>query len=146
MAEEMALTAGQVRDLSTQMKTLAERTKAFDKNVDELTASLRVLDGVQKDLLKRSSNLEKAANRADKAVEQAKKSYEAFRTQTGQGALDAAVQEQERLHRELEVLLTILEPEGAAKPRQTVADTRKGFSEGKAISQQKSVSATASCS
>ena len=102
MAEEMALTAGQVRDLSTQMKTLAERTKAFDKNVDELTASLRVLDGVQKDLLKRSSNLEKAANRADKAVEQAKKSYEAFRTQTGQGALDATVQEQERLRQALQ--------------------------------------------
>ena len=80
-------------------------------------------------------------------------------SQAAQGALEQAlrqgvavgeittlgqfVQEQERLHRELEVLLTILEPEGAAKPRQTVADTRKGFSEGKAISQQKSVSATA---
>ncbi len=101
MAGEIVLTADQIQKLSGRMKTLAEWTKAFNKDTDKLTISLRALNEAPKNMLKQSSNLEKAITRADKAAEKAQKSYKALRTETGRGAMDEAVQEQERLRQAL---------------------------------------------
>lgn len=101
MAEEVGIVMTLYDRVSPTLKSIAGSSRAFDKSLDELEASLKAYDKAQTELVGRSANLKKAIAETDVKVREAQKSYRKLKDETSKGALDDAIDEQARLRREL---------------------------------------------
>ena len=102
MAEEVGIVMSLYDRVSPTLKAIAGNTKAFDKNLDELEQSLKNYDKAQDTMTKRSSELKKELEKVNQSVIDARKAYKTLKDETSKGALDAAIDEQTRLRRELD--------------------------------------------
>lgn len=87
--------------LSSALKTIAGNVKAFDKDVDELNAAFRGLTEAQEGLIAKQTGLKKALETSAVKVADARKEYRKLKDETSKGALDAAIEEQTLLQKEL---------------------------------------------
>lgn len=101
MAEEVGIVMTLYDRVSPTLKSIAGSSRAFDKSLDELEASLKAYDKAQTELVGHSANLKKAIAETDVKVREAQKSYRKLKDETSKGALDDAIDEQARLRREL---------------------------------------------
>ena len=101
MAEEVGIVMTLYDRVSPTLKSIAGSSRAFDKSLDELEASLKAYDKAQTELVGHSANLKKAIAETDVKVRAAQKSYRKLKDETSKGALDDAIDEQARLRREL---------------------------------------------
>ena len=99
MAEEVGIVMTLYDRVSPTLKSIAGSSRAFDKSLDELEASLKAYDKTE--LVGHSANLKKAIAETDVKVREAQKSYRKLKDETSKGALDDAIDEQARLRREL---------------------------------------------
>lgn len=101
MAEEVGIVMSLYDRVSPTLKAIAGNSKAFDKSLDELEASLKAYDKAQESLVKRSANLKKSLAEADQEVKNAQKSYKKLNDEASKKALDEAIDRQAELRREL---------------------------------------------
>lgn len=101
MAEEVGIVMSLYDRVSPTLKAIAGNSKAFDKSLDELEASLKAYDKAQESLVKRSANLKKSLVEADQEVKNAQKSYKKLNDEVSKKALDEAIDRQAELRREL---------------------------------------------
>ena len=101
MAEEVGIVMSLYDRVSPTLKAIAGNSKAFDRSLDELEASLKAYDKAQEDMVKRSANLKKALAETDQQVKNAQKSYKKFHDEASKNALDQAIDRQTELRREL---------------------------------------------
>lgn len=101
MAEEVGIVMSLYDRVSPTLKSIAGNSKAFDKTLDELEASLKAYDKAQETMVKRSADLKKALAEADQEVKNAQKSYKKFNDEASKNALDQAIDRQTELRREL---------------------------------------------
>lgn len=101
MAEEVGIVMTLYDRVSPTLKSITGNSKAFDKSLDELEASLKAYDKAQGELVDRAAGLKKALAETDVKVKDAQKSYRKLKDETSKGALDEAIDEQARLRREL---------------------------------------------
>lgn len=101
MAEEVGIVMSLYDRVSPTLKSIAGNSKAFDKTLDELEASLKAYDKAQETMVKRSADLKKALAEADQEVRNAQKSYKKFNDEASKNALDQAIDRQTELRREL---------------------------------------------
>ena len=101
MAEEVGIVMTLYDRVSPTLKSIAGSSRAFDKSLDELEASLKAYDKAQTELVGHSADLKKAIAETDVKVREAQKSYRKLKDETSKGALDDAIDEQARLRREL---------------------------------------------
>lgn len=87
--------------VSSALKTISGNAKAFDKTIDELEAGFRGLTEAQNGLVAKQTELKKALAESNVKVEAAKNSYKRLKDEVSKGAMDAAIEEQTRLQREL---------------------------------------------
>ena len=114
MAEEVGIVMTLYDRVSPTLKSIAGSSRAFDKSLDELEASLKAYDKAQTELVGRSANLKKAIAETDVKVREAQKSYRKLKDETSKGALDDAIDEQARLRRELSDTETAIKENSAA--------------------------------
>ena len=96
MAEEVGIVMTLYDRVSPTLKSIAGSSRAFDKSLDELEASLKAYDKAQTELVGHSANLKKAIAETDVKVREAQKSYRKLKDETSKGALDDAIDEQAR--------------------------------------------------
>lgn len=101
MAEEVGIVMTLYDRVSPTLKSITGNSKAFDKSLDELEASLKAYDKAQGELVDRAAGLKKALAETDVKVKDAQKSYRKLKDEASKGALDEAIDEQARLRREL---------------------------------------------
>lgn len=101
MAEEVGIVMSLYDRVSPTLKSIAGNSKAFDKTLDELEASLKAYDKAQETMVKRSADLKKALAEADQEVKNAQKSYKKFNDEASKNALDQAIDRQTELRRKL---------------------------------------------
>ena len=101
MAEEIGIVMSLYDRVSPTLKSIAGNTSAFDKALDELEANLKAYDKAQDSMVRHSTDLRKALAETDQKVKDAQKSYRKLKDEASKGALDAAIDEQERLKQEL---------------------------------------------
>ena len=101
MSEEVGIVMSLYDKVSPTLKAISGNTKAFDKSLDELEQSLKAYEKAQDSMVKQSADLKKAMAEADQKVKDARKSYRQLKDETSKGALDAAIDEQERLRQRL---------------------------------------------
>ena len=101
MAEEVGIVMTLYDRVSPTLKSITGNSKAFDKSLDELEASLKAYDKAQGELVDRAADLKKALAETDVKVKDAQKSYRKLKDEASKGALDEAIDEQARLRREL---------------------------------------------
>lgn len=101
MAEEIGITVTLHDKVSPTIKTIAKNMKAFDKDMDDLTAGVKSWDKAQEELVKHSAKLTMELKEADERVKEAQKSYRKLKDETSRGALKDAINEQARLKNEL---------------------------------------------
>ncbi len=87
--------------LSSALKTIAGNVKAFDKDLDELDATFKGLTAAQEGLIDKQTGLKKALEASNVKVIDARKEYKKLKDETSKGALDAAIEEQALLQKEL---------------------------------------------
>ncbi|MFR5862424.1 MAG: hypothetical protein ACLUES_12550 [Flavonifractor plautii] len=114
MAEEVGIVMTLYDRVSPTLKSIAGSSRAFDKSLDELEASLKAYDKAQTELVGHSANLKKAIAETDVKVREAQKSYRKLKDETSKGALDDAIDEQARLRRELSDTETAIKENSAA--------------------------------
>lgn len=102
MAEEVGIVMTLYDRVSPTLKDLSQNTKAFDKNLDDLEQSLKAFDKNQQGLVSRSAELKKALEGANQRVMDARKEYRKLKDETSKGALDEAIEEQQRLKQALD--------------------------------------------
>ena len=101
MSEEVGIVMSLYDKVSPTLKAISGNTKAFDKSLDDLEQSLKAYEKAQESMVKQSADLKKAMAEADQKVKDAQKSYRKLKDETSKGALDAAIDEQERLRQRL---------------------------------------------
>ena len=101
LAEEVGIVMSLYDKVSPTLKAISGNTKAFDKSLDDLEQSLKAYEKAQESMVKQSADLKKAMAEADQKVKDAQKSYRKLKDETSKGALDAAIDEQERLRQRL---------------------------------------------
>lgn len=101
MAEEVGIVMSLYDRVSPTLKAIAGNTAAFDKNLDDLESSLKEYDKAQDALSKNAASLRKALEASNQKVADARKEYRKLKDDTSKGTLDAAIDEQARLKREL---------------------------------------------
>lgn len=101
MAEEVGIVMSLYDRVSPTLKAIAGNTAAFDKNLDDLESSLKEYDKAQDTLSENAASLRKALEASNQKVADARKEYRKLKDDTSKGALDAAIDEQARLKREL---------------------------------------------
>ena len=101
MSEEVGIVMSLYDKVSPTLKAISGNTKAFDKSLDDLEQSLKAYEKAQESMVKQSADLKKAMAEADQKVKDAQKSYRKLKDEASKGALDAAIDEQERLKQEL---------------------------------------------
>lgn len=101
MAEEVGIVMTLYDRVSPTLKNITGNSRAFDKSLDELEASLKAYDKAQGELVDRAAGLKKALAETDVKVKDAQKSYRKLKDEASKGALDEAIDEQARLRREL---------------------------------------------
>ena len=101
MEEEIGIVMSLYDRVSPTLKSIAGNTSAFDKTLDELEANLKAYDKAQDSMVRHSTDLRKALAETDQKVKDAQKSYRKLKDEASKGALDAAIDEQERLKQEL---------------------------------------------
>ena len=109
MAEEVGIVMKLYDQVSPSLKSIAGNTKAFDKDMDELEASLKAYDRVQTSLTDRMAELRKELSESSIKVKEAEKAYKKFKDETSKGALDAAIDEQEQLRRQMEETKAVID-------------------------------------
>ena len=114
MAEEVGIVMTLYDRVSPTLKSIAGSSRAFDKSLDELEASLKAYDKAQTELVGHSADLKKAIAETDVKVREAQKSYRKLKDETSKGALDDAIDEQARLRRELSDTETAIKENSAA--------------------------------
>ena len=102
MAEEVGIVMSLYDRVSPTLKSIAGSSKAFDKTLDDLEASLKSYGQAQDALVSKSASLKKAMAESNLKVQEAQKSYKKLKDETSKGALDAAIDEQTRLRQELQ--------------------------------------------
>lgn len=101
MAEEVGIVMSLYDRVSPTLKAIAGNAAAFDKNLDDLEASLKEYDKAQGTLSENAATLRKALEESNQKVVNARKEYRKLKDDTSKGALDAAIEKQARLQREL---------------------------------------------
>ena len=102
MSEEVGIVMKLYDQVSPSLKSIAGNTKAFDKNMDDLEESLKAYDKAQTTLTERMAGLKKEMAESSVKIKEAQKSYRKLKDETSKGALDAAIDEQTRLKREMD--------------------------------------------
>lgn len=82
MAEEVGIVMTLYDRVSPTLKSIAGSSRAFDKSLDELEASLKAYDKAQTELVGHSANLKKAIAETDVKVREAQKSYRKLKDET----------------------------------------------------------------
>lgn len=101
MAEEVGIVMSLYDKVSPTLKAIAGNSRAFDKTLDDLEASLKAYEASQSKLVTRSAELKKAMAESNLKVQEARQSYRKLKDETSKGALDQAIEEQARLRQEL---------------------------------------------
>ena len=101
MAEEVGIVMSLYDRVSPTLKAISGNSKAFDKTLDELEASLKAYDKAQDTMTKRAAGLKKALAETDQQVKDAQKSYKKFHDEASKNTLDEAIDRQTQLRREL---------------------------------------------
>lgn len=114
MAEEVGIVMKLYDEVSPSLKSITGNSKAFDKTMDELEESLKAYDKAQTTLTERMSNLKKAMAENNVQVKEAQKSYRKLKDEASKGALDAAIEEQVRLKREMNETRAAIDSNAAA--------------------------------
>lgn len=127
MAEEVGIVMTLYDRVSPTLKSIAGSSRAFDKSLDELEASLKAYDKAQTELVGHSANLKKAIAETDVKVREAQKSYRKLKDETSKGALDDAIDEQARLRRELSDTEAAIKENSCGLTRPLQAGTERGF-------------------
>ena len=114
MAEEVGIVMKLYDEVSPSLKSITGNSKAFDKTMDELEESLKAYDKAQTTLTERMSNLKKAMAENNVQVKETQKSYRKLKDEASKGALDAAIEEQVRLKREMNETRAAIDSNAAA--------------------------------
>lgn len=114
MAEEVGIVMKLYDEVSSPLKTIAGNSKAFDKTMDELEASLKAYDQAQTALSEKMSSLKKAMEESAVKVKDARQEYRKLKDETSKGALDAAIEEQSRLRREMSETQAVINANASA--------------------------------
>ena len=114
MADEVGIVMKLYDEVSPSLKSITGNSKAFDKTMDELEASMKAYDKAQTTLTNRMSDLKKAMAENNVQVKEAQKSYRKLKDETSKGALDAAIDEQVRLKREMDETRAAIDSNAAA--------------------------------
>lgn len=101
MATEVGIVMSLYDKVSPTLKSIAGNTKAFDKSLDDLEASLRTYDKAQEELVTKSSSLKKAMEESKMKVADARKEWKRLKDEASKGAFDAAIEEQEKIKQAL---------------------------------------------
>ena len=101
MAEEVGIVMSLYDRVSPTLKAIAGNSAVFDKNLDDLEASLKAYDKAQDAMVKKSADLKKALAEADQQVKTAQKSYRKLNDEASKRDLDKAIDRQAELRREL---------------------------------------------
>ena len=101
MAEEVGIVMSLYDRVSPTLKAIAGNSRAFDKTLDELEASLKAYDKAQETMTKRAADLKKALAETDQQVKDAQKSYKKLHDEASKNALDTAIDRQTELKRKL---------------------------------------------
>ena len=101
MAEEVGIVMSLYDRVSPTLKAIAGNSRAFDKTLDELEASLKAYDKAQETMTKRAADLKKALAETDQQVKDAQKSYKKLHDEASKNALDTAIDRQTELRRKL---------------------------------------------
>lgn len=114
MAEEVGIVMKLYDEVSSPLKTIAGNSKAFDKTMDELEASLKAYDQAQTALSEKMSSLKKAMEESAVKVKDARQEYRKLKDETSKGALDDAIEEQSRLRREMSETQAVINANASA--------------------------------
>lgn len=114
MATEVGIVMSLYDKVSPTLKSIAGNTKAFDKTMDDLAASLDAYDKSQSVLVTKSASLKKAMVESNQKVSDATKEWKKLKTETSKGMMDAAIQEQEKIRRELKETTAAIKTNDAA--------------------------------
>lgn len=109
MAEEIGIVMSLYDKVSPTLKAIAGNSRAFDKSLEELAASLKTWEQAQNSLVTRSSALRTALAATDEKVKAARTSFRKLKDETSKGALAEAIAEQGKLTQ------TLTETEAAIK-------------------------------
>ena len=114
MPEEVGIVMKLYDQVSPSLKSIAGNTKAFDKDMDDLEASLKAYDKAQTVLTDRLASLKKEMAENSLKVKEAQKAYKSLKDETSKGALDDAIEEQVRLRREMAETTAVINSNAAA--------------------------------
>lgn len=97
MAEEIGIVMSLYDKVSPTLKSIAGNSAVFDKSLEDLEKSLKAYDEAQNTLVSRAADLKKAMAENTVKVREAQKEYRKLKDETSKGALDDAIEEQEKL-------------------------------------------------
>lgn len=128
MAEKISIVMSLQDQMSPTLKALAGNAKAFDKTLEELEKATQAYGRSQEQMVKQSAALKKGLEEANVKVAQARKEYRRLKDEASKGALDAAIEEQQRLKWELDETTTAMKA-NARGYRDLTANARKAAQE-----------------
>ena len=85
MPEEVGIVMKLYDQVSPSLKSIAGNTKAFDKDMDDLEASLKAYDKAQTVLTDRLASLKKEMAENSLKVKEAQKAYKSLKDETSKG-------------------------------------------------------------
>lgn len=102
MAENISVVVSLLDQMSPTLKALAGNAKAFDKTLQELEGAGREYEKTQERMVNRSTALKQGLEQANVKVAQAREEYKKLKDEASKGALDEAIEEQQKLKAELD--------------------------------------------
>ena len=91
-----------IKDGSSQvLKQIADKTRALDKDTQELQQTTLALEKANKNLLKRQGELNSQLKSSGKAVNEAQKAFDRYGDELSKARLDSAIEEHAKLKSEL---------------------------------------------
>lgn len=114
MAEEVGIVIKLYDQVSPSLKSIAGNTKAFDKDMDELEASIRAYDKAQTALTDSLAELRKKLEASNSEVRDAKKAYRELNDEASKKALDEAIEKQADLQRQMAETKSVIDANTAA--------------------------------
>lgn len=109
MAEDVSIVMTLKDRVSEVLTSMTGKSKAFDKSLDDLERGLKQFESAQGQLTRKSTQLKQALEEANRQVTSARQEYKKLGDEASKGALDKAIEDQERLKQQLK------ETEGAIK-------------------------------
>lgn len=127
--ESLSVYLTAVDGMSSVMTSIADKTKALDKESQELQQTFVALQKANKDLIARKTELQSELKRVNEEVKEARKSFKKLDDEASSDALNKAIEKQQKLHNEIAGTTKALQ-ENQKIYKENIETIRKGSVEG----------------